>query len=101
MCGTVNEAYEEENFDTIALDPDGWDYISHSICSCLGKDKKCVKKHAFEKNRDVRGNTGMWLSRCRPVSECSGRRKRTIEGWKSWVFYVMKRGIFGGRCHGI
>lgn len=51
MCGTVNEGYEEENFDTSALDPDGWDYVSHSICLGLGKDEKCVKKHGFEKYR--------------------------------------------------
>lgn len=26
-------------------------------------------------------------------------RKRSIEGWRSWVLYVMKRVAFGGRCH--
>lgn len=39
MCGTVNEGNERENFDTNALDPDGWDYVSHFIRLGLGQDE--------------------------------------------------------------
>lgn len=54
MCGTVNEGNERENFDTNALDPDGWDYVSHFIRLGLGQDES-MQRNMLLKTIDVMG----------------------------------------------